>query len=183
MPDPQRNTISASQVGALFGASPYQTPFTLWHELNGTAPDISDDDEDERMYWGKTLEPAILAHVERHLDLIVLPNAAQTYQRHETEPVGATVDAITMDPNRGPGVIEAKTSDWMMFKDRWTKTQAPPYVELQVQTQLGVRGATWGHIGCLVGGNEFHHYPREIQPDVWAEIVERASAFLSLIHI
>lgn len=181
MPDPTRETVSASQVAALFGESPWTTRFTLFHELSGTLPDVTkkdDDDEDERMYWGKALEPVVLQSIAKKRDLIVEPNQVQAYMRHPDHALGATVDADIRDPRRGPGIIEAKCSDWQIYKERWTDKAAPPYYELQVQAQMAVTGAGWGVIACLVGGNELHELDREPQMDVIQEICDRSDAFM-----
>lgn len=50
MPDPNRQTVSASQAAALFGVSPYTTRMALYHWLKDGTP--IDDDEDERMTIG-----------------------------------------------------------------------------------------------------------------------------------
>ncbi len=183
MPDPRRETVSASQVPALFGVSPWQTPFTLWHELNGTLPDVTEqDDDNERMFWGRTLEPVIVDTVAMKRELLVEWNAATTYARHPDHAIGATVDADIRHPSKGPGVIEAKCADWLIYKDRWTETTAPAYYELQHQAQLDVTGAGWGIISCLVGGNELHMLDRVPQMDVIDEIRERADAFIQSIR-
>ncbi len=181
MPDPTRQTVSASQVAALFDCNPYTTKFTLWHELNGTAPDMTDN-PDERMDWGTRLEPAILKAAAERRNLVLLPNQAQQYTRHATAPIGCTEDAEIIDPNRGPGIIEAKNVDWQRWKEGWTNTAAPPHIELQLQAQLTVKGCSWGEIACLVGGNELRHYEREHQGDVTGEIIERATAFMQSIR-
>ena len=50
MPDPDRLTISATEAPALFGVSPYVTPFMLFHRFaNGESIDV---EENARMDWG-----------------------------------------------------------------------------------------------------------------------------------
>lgn len=180
MPDPRRETVSASQVAALFDASPYMTRFTLWHTLAGTLPDV-DDSVNDRMEWGNRLEPAILAAAGERRNLIVTPNAE--YRRHDSAPIGCTIDGEALDPNEGPGIVEAKAVDWMVWKDQWTDDTAPPHIELQVQAQLAVRtDCRWSDIACLVGGNDFRVYPRRPDAGIIAEIRERAAAFMQSIR-
>lgn len=184
MPDPTRSTVSATQVPALFECSPYLTRFTLWHELNGTLPDVVEDaqDENERMFWGKRLEPVILSEIQRRRDLLVEPNAPGHYVRHPGAGFGATIDADIRDLTRGPGVVEAKCVDWLVWKSGWTDTQAPAHIELQLQAQMAAVGAGWGVIACLIGGNDLREYDREPDAELIREITERSNAFMQSIR-
>src|SRR5712671_4055890 len=108
MPDPERRTISATESPALFGASPYATPWMLYQRFaNGV--DI-DSQGDNRMDWGQRLEPLILAHAAQELRLEVRPNrepdGTQRYVRRGR--LGCTRDGTVICPDRGPGAIETK---------------------------------------------------------------------------
>lgn len=182
MPDPNKQTVSATQVAALFNLSPYETRWTLYQQFVGALPWMNDE-ENERMYWGKKLQPAILSAVADQLRMDVLPNDGDDYLRHPDLLVGCTPDGLVMDPQRGLGWIETKAVDWMVFKDQWTPTSPPPHIVLQHQVQLmiphpwpddrqGPRDIirdpgdvfpSWGIVAALVGGNELHLY--EFTPD------------------
>lgn len=188
MPDPRRETVSASQMGALFNVSPYATRFQLWHEINGSLPDVSMEpepgspDEDERMMWGRLHEPLIVQATGKRMDLIVDHHTEQTYTRHPTLPVGCTRDADILCPNRGRGVVEAKSTDWLMWKDRWTEDEAPAWVELQVHAQMMAEQVSWGVISCLVGGNELRLYERERDIEVQNQIGRAADEFMQSVR-
>lgn len=177
MPDPKRETVSASQAAALLGCSPYLTRWMLWRHF-AKGDDIEAEDN-ERMFWGRALEPAVLSATAERLNLEVRPNVAGEYRRHERLPLGATVDADIFDPNRGPGIVEVKCVDWRAWRDGWTETDAPDHIEAQLQAQMMVCGASWGVIACLVGGNELRFYQREPDPGFAETMAAAAVAFMA----
>lgn len=179
MPDPQMKTVSATQVAALFNLSPYETRWMLHRQFRG----VEVERETERMTWGKLLEPVILFSAAQELRIEMTTNEQAEYVRGplaRDKPLilGCTVDAYFEDPEFGKTVIEAKNVDWLQWKEKWSETAAPPHIELQVQAQMAVLGATFGYIACLVGGNELRLYRRKIDQDTIALIRVEADTFL-----
>ena len=194
MPDPNKQTVSATQVAALFNLSPYETRWTLYQQFVGKLPWMNDE-VNERMYWGKKLQPAILSAVSDKLRLDVIGNHDDEYLRHPNLPIGCTPDGYVMDPQRGLGWIETKAVDWMVFKDQWTPTSPPPHIVLQHQVQLAIPAKMpavddhgdrvwpqWGIVAALVGGNELHLY--EFTPDaaLHEKIAAEAATFMEQVR-
>lgn len=180
MPDPDKMTVSATQVSALFDASPYVTRWLLWRNFRhgdpiGVTPN-------ERMDWGKRLEPAIFAATCEELNLDGEWHPQHQYLRSEAHPLGCTPDGTIHDLNRGPGAVECKNVDWLRWRDTWTEDHAPDHIEMQIQTQMLVRGQRWGIIACLVGGNELRLYHREPDADLHRRIVAAAAEFLDSVN-
>ncbi len=174
MPDPTRKTISATQVPALFDASPYLTRWMLWHWLKGT--DVPEEAESNRMDWGKRMQPLILAQAAEDLKLEIRPNEADEYVAHVDRPIGCTVDAVTLRaPDRGEGVVETKCCfDYRVWMERWGGGEAPPRdIELQLQTQMATLGFGWGVIAVWIAG-EVKYFERGLLPEVEQEIYDRA---------
>lgn len=178
MPDPRRETISASQVAALWDVSPYLTRWMLYHWATDRTLDL-DDPENVRMEMGNRFELAILDMAQDALRLDVTPNEYQTYERHASIRLGCTVDAAAHDPNLGPGVVEAKNVDSLIWRSAWSEDAAPKHIELQLQAQMLVLGATWGCIAALVGGNRFVLYRRQPDKRLWRSISTQVEAFWS----
>lgn len=185
MPDPRRETVSASQVAALFDASDYATRWMLWQCFAGLA-DI-EPREDQRMRIGKALESSIawLAAEDQKLD--IRTNATAEYYRRG--PLGCTPDThVFTCPTRGDGVVETKNVDWLVYKQKWKFDEAgapvgaTDYIELQVQAQLYVLDVQWGLIAALVGGNELVYLERRRDNSVCARLVEEAEAFLASVR-
>lgn len=179
MPDPLKKTLSATQIPALFDASPYLTKWLLWQHFANDLP--IDKEADERMDWGKRLEPAIFKAVCEELNLDGEHHAGQEYFRHESLPIGCTPDGTIFDLNRGEGSVECKNVDWLRWRDAWSDTEAPRHIEIQTQSQMLVRGHRWGIISCLVGGNDLRLYHREPDLALHREIEERVAEFFASV--
>ena len=132
MPDPNRQTVSASAVSALWNNNPYTTLYMLWHHFKNSVS--LDGVENERMTWGNRLERAILYGIAEELHLDVRPNTG--YRRAVDARLGATVDADCIHPDWGAGAVEAKNVDYLRWRDTWTSTTAPAHIEAQLQCQM-----------------------------------------------
>lgn len=175
MPDPTGRTISASQVAGLFNRSPYVTKWMLYHHFKEGLP--IEADENDRMSAGKYMESGILAWTADELHLDVWHNEHQVYSVHADYPVGCTKDAEIRDPNLGPGIVEAKNVDFIVYKTEWDADHAPPHIEIQLQAQMLVTGAKWGVIAALVGGNDLKLYRRLPNEELQQAIVSEAIQF------
>lgn len=181
MPDPTRQTVSASQASALFERSPYFTGWALWHHFRGNI----DLDEwrrpNNRMEWGVNLQTPILEAAARRLRLEISENTNGEYRR--AGPVGATIDGLTYALDVGPVIVEAKSVDWLVFKHDWKGgRQAPPHIEIQTQINIKVvEGCRRGVIAVLVGGNELKLIERDRDDEMLAQIDAAAEEFLASV--
>lgn len=167
--------IGSSDVACLFDASPYKTQWILWNEKTGRVE--GPDRDDNRKTWGKRLEPAIAAGLAEDMDWTIVSAAKEYYASDEHPVMGCTLDYRVVDHEWGPGVVEIKSVDWKEWKDKWTDTRAPDWVELQVQHQLATTKWSWGVIGALVGGNDLKVYERRPIASAAIEIEQRCNAF------
>ncbi len=178
MPDQTRQTISATQTPALFGASPYLTRWMLLrHFIHG---DPIDSLEHNRMDWGSKLQPLILAQAAEDLRLEVRPNAEDHYIRRGL--LGCTRDGDLICPDRGPGSIETKCCfDYGTWMQTWNGGKAlPRHIEIQLQQQMRVGDGdephNWGVIAVWVCG-EIKYFERKPIPELWDAIDGEAHKF------
>lgn len=178
MPDVTRQSISATQTPALFGASPYLTRWMLArHFIYG---DAIDSPEHNRMDWGKKLQPLLLAQAGEDLHLEVRPNATDVYMRNGL--LGCTRDAEIICPDRGPGALETKCCfDFRTWAETWhSGKELPRHIEIQTQQQMmvgdGAEPYRWGVIAVWVCG-EMHYFERKPIPELWDAIRTEAQAF------
>lgn len=182
MPDPNKLSVSATQVPALFGISPYDTEFTLYHWFKD---DQQEDAGDARMEWGTKMQPLLLDKCREDLALEVYPNDFDIY--HRDGAIGCTRDADILCPDRGWGALETKcVFDYGVWMNRWQGGTPPKDIELQLQTQMlvgmpehqdGPLQFQWGVIAVWVCG-EMHYFEREPSPSLWKAIQDKASAFI-----
>lgn len=183
MPDPARQTVSATQSPALFNVSPYYTRWMLWqHFANGIE---IDSPPDARMVWGKKLQPLILEQAAQDLRLEVRPNAGDEY--HRRGQLGCTRDATIVCPDRGPGALETKcVFDYRAWMTDWQGGKTPPRcheIQLQQQMQVGDESGTyrWGILVAWVAG-ELHFFEREPIAELWAKLDEEAESFFAEVR-
>lgn len=147
----RRKGIGASEVGALFGVSPYASRLSLWAEKTGrdTAP--------------RSEQSLIAMRVGNELEGLVCKLAAEEIgfpiERHNTSLelasnpiVRATPDGFVHAETRG--VFDAKVVGQHNMGE-WLDGMVPLDYELQLQQQMLVTGCTWGVIaGLLLGSNK-----------------------------
>lgn len=170
--------ITATSAAALFGVSPYQTPFELYHQLAGNLQVVFE--ETERMRWGKRLQRVIADGICADNGWRIIDAHPFLYARSPVYAgMGASPDYIIVDeaaPERGPGLLEIKNVDKFVALDGWAEEEAPVHIEFQLQHQLEATRLEWGVIGGLVGGNDPRTYRRDYDPEVGKEIGERVVA-------
>lgn len=183
--------ISSTEISALFGISPYSTAFELWHEKK--SGEIKRLSENNRMTWGKRLEDTIAAGIAEDINLKV--RRLKTYQRHDAvkgfgasfdyEIVGdiSKSDVMKTHPHlSGPGILEIKNVDFLIYRDQWEEDEAPPHIEAQLQHQLEVTGRSWGIIAALVAGNTMNYIVRERNEKVGAAMRRKVEKFWQSIE-
>lgn len=182
--------VTSTQVSALFDCCPYLTHFELWHQKrNGIVEEFV---ADNRTTWGNRLEQVIAEGFAAERGFRYL-RRANYYARREGLRLGASFDyvadtkplpSISRDnlSDRGEVLLECKNVDYLEWREKWTETEAPPHIELQVQTQMMLSGIGRAFIVALVGGNTLVAHERTPEPEVQAKIIEKVSAFWSSVE-
>lgn len=185
--------ITSTEVGALFGLSPYVTYFELWHrKKTGVIVSI---EENERMRWGLALQDAIAKEVAKEQGWYI--RRMDEYIRDSELRVGASFDFDNHVPTGRVndkkerefeiGLLEIKNVDWLVFKNDWKEDEkgnleAPLHIEIQVQHQLLVSDRQFAYIGVLVGGNELYLIKRTRDESVISAIRTKVSEFWSSVE-
>lgn len=170
--------VGASEVAALFGMSPWLTEFELWHRKAGNiaTPDfnavVDGVPENERVYWGVKMEPVI---VEAACERWGYEPLQSPHFLSNGKGLGGHPDRIVNCPERGRGILEVKTADWLVVKG-WGD-EPPAHYLLQNLTYQGLAGCDWGDVIVLVGGNKLERFQYDIRPKIYADIEARVAAF------
>lgn len=170
--------VGASEVAALFGASPYMSKFTLWHQKKGTLP--TPDLDSDRVDAGNRLEPVIAQwHADRQGWKV---QKVHRYMQHRRiKGMGTSLDYEVIDHTDGPGVLEIKNVDRIIWHQGWFnedgEIEPPLHIELQLQHQLAVSGRQWGAIGALIGGNQPEIIIRKRHDAIIGKIEQAVAAF------
>jgi hypothetical protein len=183
MPDPARQTVSATESPALLGASPYITRWMLWQRFaNGIeAP----REVNSRMQWGLDMQPLIIKRVASDRKMEAIPNEGDSYFRRGV--LGCTRDATIVAPDIGPGALEIKcVFDYETWARRWNNgATVPRDIELQLQQQMyvgdpGGESYKWGLIAVWVCA-DLYYFERKPIGDVWSLLKWEAANFLNSV--
>lgn len=147
--------LGGSEIAAVVGLSPWESPFSLWHRKKGN---VGRQTETREMSWGTRLEPVILdAFFETHPDL-TRAELAGTYRHHARPWQRANLDALALHGDTTDGIVEAKTD---RFGDAWGTPgtdQIPVYYKCQAQWYMDVMGAPRTYFAVLIGGSDYREY-------------------------
>lgn len=176
----RRQFGGSSEVGALFGVGYDNMPsrWSLWAVKSGKmeAPPLDDDD---RVFMGKVIEPAIAALVRRKTGWDIYPAGVYAVKDGaDGKPdmayrMGATIDYSVSEHEDGPGIIECKNRDFIRWKEDYTDDDASMRDRLQLAHQFAcLPGMKWGVVAVLVGGNELklYRYTRAAMATMIADI-------------
>lgn len=165
--------LTSTEIGALFGVSPYLTAFELWHRKK--AASVVEIDQTERMKWGSRLETAIAEGIAEDHGFKIRP--MKEYIRIPELRIGSSFDFAVGDE----GILEIKNVDKFQFEESWEEKtsdyEMPLHIEIQVQHQLAVSGRKFAYVGALVGGNRVALVRRNPNPTVINGIKKKAALF------
>ncbi len=174
----RQSVVGAAEVPALFDASPWLTRFELYHRKRGTiaTPEfnavVNGVPENERIYWGVKLEPVVIEGACERWGYVPVETPQQLTNG---KGLGGHPDRIVTCPDRGRGVLEAKTVDWLVEKT-WGDEPPLNYL-LQAQVYAGLAGTEWCDIVWLTSGNKLARHQEAFRPALFAEIERRVIQF------
>lgn len=171
--------LGGSEIAAVLGLSPWESPFSLWHRKAGHVPPQAVNDE---MDAGTRLEPVIVQrNTERHHDLIA--RATGTWAHEDRLWQIANPDGIYCAKGRlTDSLIEAK---FVIYPDEWGQAgtdQIPPYYLAQCRWYLDVFGLDTCYVEVFIGSQgEFREYVIHADEADQAFMRDKAQAFLASI--
>jgi putative phage-type endonuclease len=164
--------IGASDVGAILGLSPWQTPLGVYRTKMGIPNEIPED----LAYFGHALEAPISQWIADKHPEVGVPGEGFAARSDVWPWLTATPDRCVYLDDLSTIPIELKTSS-AYSKDSWADG-VPLYYETQVQTQMAVLGAPFGWLAVLHGGNSPELYRVERDDDfIDNHLIPRTQAF------
>lgn len=168
----RRSGVSASEVAALVGESPYLTPFDLWCLKQPSAPRVQ---QNTAMGFGTHLEAAILGIYSERVAPAV--SVGSVTLRHPKHPLAlATLDGRVVNEARA---VECKAVSWSGERAWYERTAPPAHVHIQCQWQMLVADLPEVDVAALFGLEEFKTF-RITRDDALIEmLVDAAERFWS----
>lgn len=177
-------TITATEIAAVMGLSPWQSRFSLWHKKAGlsTAP----FEANPAVEWGVRLEDAVARKWEENREGHIAI-ATGTWQHRDRMWQRATPDRLVyltdtdedIDEADPAVLLEVKTSP---FGDGWGPAgsdEIPLHYQCQIQWQLDTLGLQTCHVALLVGGYDYREYVVEYDKSDARMMRDAAKEFLS----
>ena len=151
--------IGGSDIGPICGVSPFTSARQIYLTKTGQFPDNQSPSTtaQERMKWGRLLEPVIADEYGRRTgDKLIVVDALL---QHKDYPWAlASVDRLIVDDNGDPvGILEVKTTS-EYNNEAWDSGDILLAYVYQLNWYFFVTGLTKGAFACLVGGNKFYYY-------------------------
>ena len=175
----RKNGIGGSEVAVALGISPFKDPLTLYLQKKG---EVERDEETERMYCGKKLEPVIADMFAEKTGLPLFDPGRFTLAEHREDPrLIATIDRriISDDNSSRDGILEIKNIDH--WNTSWGD-MVPIYYQIQVQHQMGVMGLEWAKVAAFVGGNNLRIFDMQFDERVWKKIQTGVNEFFQRLQ-
>lgn len=165
----RKKGIGGSDVAAVFGLSPFKTPFALYQEKRG---EVLDTPDNPAMGWGRALEPVIRQHYANTTNRAVhIVDKILFHPQHAF--MLANVDGVTDDKR----VVEIKTARTSQGWGQEGTDEIPhPYL-LQVQHYMAVTGFAMADVAVLIGGSDFRIYEVPADATLQAMMIEAEAQF------
>lgn len=168
--------VGASEVAAVVGLSPWETPFSLWLRKTHQVPPT---EENVAMHLGHLLEPIVVQLWEEATGWKAVKSSAKDiiYEDPEHPWRKATPDRIAYEINPETGkksrcLLEIKTT-----LSGFDKDDLPPYYVAQVQYQMLITGIHVCYLCWLTSGRYYDHARIEFDPEFAEFIAGRVDEF------
>lgn len=138
--------LTGSDALAALGLDRRVSPAGVWARKTGRIP--PEDDDYEPFVMGRILEPAVkkgftyLTGIEVEETPFLLRSVAWPWML-------ASPDGALRDPERGPGLFEAKTTT-VWLRDEWADDQVPERAAAQTMHYLAVTGLPFAYVAVLI---------------------------------
>lgn len=173
----RRRGIGGSDAAAIAGLNPWKSALAVYLEKIG---ELQEDTQSEAAYWGATLEDVVAREFTRRTGLKVHRRHAILQHPQYTFMI-ANVDRFVLDPERGRGVLECKTTGAHNARD-WDEGRIPDQYMIQVQHYLAVTGLQYGYVAVLIGGQRYQHYLVERDERLIQYLIQIEAAFWELVE-
>ena len=144
----RRKGIGGSDASVIMGVNPWKSPMDLWLEKTGEYE--PEDIDNEKMYWGRTLEDIVAREFAKRSGKKIRRRNA-ILQHPKLEWMLANVDRLIVGERAG---LEVKTTS-AYYQDDGI---CPHHYYAQVQHYMAVTGLDLWYVAVLIGGQKLVSY-------------------------
>lgn len=176
----RRKGIGASEMPCVLGCG-FASAYALWLAKRGEIPDPFDDNES--MFWGRVLEPAIIEGYRQRTGRWAM--RAGRLLRSKAHPWAlATLDAWTSigTPGRPAEHHPLEVKNWSIFAaDQW-EHGAPEGYLIQAHQQMLVTGTRRATVAVLLGGQKLAWQDVERDEQTIRKIIYHGERFWQMVQ-
>src|SRR5262245_35427289 len=169
----RRQDITASDIGAICGRSPYKTALMIWAEKAGEV----EPEENAAMRAGRWLEDAVIAAMkDKHPTWQIIKPSL--YYRAPELRLGATPDALAVDEHGRRVNIQCKTVGRSQF-EKWEGVPPLGY-QLQVATEAMLMEIDYSILAVLTRSEwecELHEYRIDRHARAEGQVLDMVAKF------
>jgi len=181
-------TISGTEIGAILGLNPYQTPMDLYMRKLGL---IDREPENEAMKWGIAAEHVVARRYNREnreRDFRLFPSIDEgyDYKKPLVHPdyewwVGTPDRGIVSSPIKFQGILEIKIVGERMA-DQWGEPpngDVPEQYLTQCAWYMPLLGVEWADLAVQIGNRDYRVYRINRDQELEDQLRDAALAFIN----
>jgi putative phage-type endonuclease len=170
----RKKAIGGSDAPAVCGVSKWKTPLMVYQEKKGLLPPQEDN---ESMFWGRTLEPVIRQKYADETGRVVTVKPYEVVRHPDLDFMAASLDGIA-DNER---LLEVKTARYPEgWGEPWSN-EIPEYYMIQVQHCLKVTRLSVADVAVLIGGSDLRIYEVPEDPEMQGMIIDIEREFWDMV--
>ncbi len=161
--------ITASNAAAAIGLSRWKSSVEFYAEMKGLMPAR---EENEKVRWGRRLQRSIADGFAEDVGREIVDLGEWTLLAHPEHPwLRCTLDYLEIDRERGEGCLEIKntTAEWV--------DEPPLDYQIQNQTQVAIRGVSYGTVAGLRSGWALMWADIAANPGFMTRVIEKLLEF------
>jgi len=145
--DGRSTTIGGSEASAILGLNPYLSPFELY-SLKAGLVEPDNGAESEVLEWGSRLEQPIVEAYQDKTNRKIKRHGIHTF-RSPNYPLSVSLDGeIEPIDDRGPGVLEIKTTG--LYSEKDLQESVPVEWQIQCNHAMAIMGWRWASLAIFI---------------------------------
>lgn len=158
--------IGGSDVGAIFGISPWTTAREVYLRKTGASINEQKIDAGQSFIfmYGHAMEP-IVANTFQEITGLEVQIDTYMYRHKEYPFMQANIDRFVIMPDGKKALLECKTTTFFN-KSHWENNQVPMYYKLQCQHYMAILDVDVCYIACIYGNTINDFVCRRIDRDL-----------------
>ena len=170
----RKKGIGGSDAAAVCGMNRYKGPLDVY--LDKTNPNVEPQEDNEKMYWGRVMEPILRQEFTKRTGMPVV-ECPYMFSNNEHEFLIADVDGIVTEPSGSKALLEIKTVNAYSGSAYGNGNLSEAYAIQCFHYLATLPELSRAYLVMLIGGNEFKYEVIERDESTIQTIIAMESKF------